>query len=38
MTTDLKLGLVLGYWFAGPPSGVAEQLVAAEDLGFDSVW
>ena len=38
MTTDLKLGLVLGYWFAGPPSGVAEQRAMAEELGFDSVW
>ena len=35
---DLKLGLVLGYWFAQPPVGVPEMLAAAEDLGFDSVW
>src|SRR4051794_41409264 len=35
---DLKLGLVLGYWFAQPPVGVAEAIKAAEDLGFDSVW
>jgi F420-dependent oxidoreductase-like protein len=35
---DLKLGLHLGYWFAGPPVGVAEQIAAAEDLGFDSIW
>lgn len=35
---DLKLGLVLGYWFAQPPVGVPEALAAAEDLGFDSVW
>ena len=28
----LKLGLVLGYWFAGPPAGVPEQIAAAEDL------
>ncbi|MBV9952984.1 MAG: LLM class F420-dependent oxidoreductase [Acidimicrobiia bacterium] len=35
---DLKLGLVLGYWFSGPPVGVAEQIAAAEDLGFDSMW
>jgi F420-dependent oxidoreductase-like protein len=38
MADELKLGLVLGYWFAGPPTGVAEQIAAAEDLGFDSVW
>jgi F420-dependent oxidoreductase-like protein len=38
MAKDLKLGLVLGYWFAGPPTGVAEQIRTAEELGFDSVW
>lgn len=35
---DLRLGLHLGYWFASPPVGVAEQIAAAEDLGFDSIW
>jgi F420-dependent oxidoreductase-like protein len=35
---DLKLGLVLGYWFAQPPSGVPEMIATAEDLGFDSIW
>lgn len=35
---DLKLGLHLGYWFAGPTPGAAEAVAAAEDLGFDSVW
>ena len=34
----MKLGLALGYWFADQPKGVAEQVRAAEDLGFDSVW
>jgi F420-dependent oxidoreductase-like protein len=34
----MKLGLSIGYWGSGPPAGVAEQLQAAEDLGFDSVW
>lgn len=38
MAEDLKLGLVLGYWFSGPPVGVPEMLAAAEDLGFDSIW
>lgn len=38
MTDDLKLGLVLGYWFAQPPTGVGEQIALAEELGFDSVW
>lgn len=35
---DLKLGLVLGYWFAQPPVGVPAVIAAAEDLGFDSIW
>ncbi|MCU1358460.1 MAG: hmd [Acidimicrobiales bacterium] len=35
---DLKLGLVLGYWFAQPPTGVPEIIAAAEGLGFDSIW
>ncbi len=35
---ELQLGLALGYWFAGPPEGVAEQLAVAEELGFDSAW
>ncbi len=35
---DLKLGLHLGYWYAGPPVGVAEMVAAAEELGFDSIW
>ena len=34
----MKLGLALGYWGAGPPPGTAEQVAAAEDLGFDSMW
>ncbi len=34
----MKLGLQLGYWGAGPPAGVEEQIAAAEELGFDSVW
>ncbi len=38
MAEELKLGLVLGYWFSGPPVGVPESIAAAEDLGFDSVW
>jgi F420-dependent oxidoreductase-like protein len=35
---DLKLGLVLGYWFAGMPAGVPEMVATAEELGFDSIW
>jgi len=34
----MKLGLAVGYWTAGPPFGVEEQIAAAERLGFDSVW
>ncbi len=35
MAKDLKLGIQLGYWFGGPPSGALEQLQAAEELEFD---
>jgi len=34
----MKLGYMMGYWGAGPPSGVADALAAAERLGFDSCW
>lgn len=34
----MKLGLMTGYWGAGPPDGVADALAAAEELGFDSAW
>jgi F420-dependent oxidoreductase-like protein len=34
----VKLALVPGYWGAGPPAGVDEQIALAEELGFDSVW
>lgn len=34
----MKLALGLGYWSAGPPPGSVEQVAAAEDLGFDSMW
>ncbi|WP_030915422.1 LLM class F420-dependent oxidoreductase [Streptosporangium amethystogenes] len=36
--SDLKLGLALGYWGAGPPPGLAELVTAAERLGYDSMW
>ena len=40
MTTDLKLGLQLGYWTAQPPAGrdLIELAQKAEALGYDSVW
>lgn len=34
----MKLGLNTGYWSAGPPAGVPEQVAEAERLGFDSMW
>ncbi len=38
MTADMKLGLNTGYWAAGPPPGVEEQVAEADRLGFDSIW
>ena len=40
MTTDLKLGLQLGYWTAQPPAGrdLIELAQQVEALGFDSIW
>jgi F420-dependent oxidoreductase-like protein len=37
MTADLLLGLMLGYWTANPDDAT-ETVLAAEDVGFDSVW
>ena len=34
----MKLGLSIGYWSAGPPPDLVEQVREAERLGFDSVW
>jgi len=34
----MKLGLQLGYWGSGPPSGVVEAIALAEELAFESVW
>ena len=34
----MKVGLSAGYWGAGPPVGVAQQLEEAEALGVDSFW
>lgn len=38
MAKDLRLGLNTGYWGAGPPYGATEAVVAADELGFDSIW
>jgi F420-dependent oxidoreductase-like protein len=37
MVDDLRLGLMLGYWGANPDDAT-ESVLAAEDVGFDSVW
>ena len=34
----MKVGLNTGYWSAGPPEGVLDQIAEAERLGFDSIW
>jgi F420-dependent oxidoreductase-like protein len=35
---DMKLGLQLGYWGAGPPADAGGQVAEAERLGYDSIW
>ncbi|MCP3912668.1 MAG: LLM class F420-dependent oxidoreductase [Actinomycetia bacterium] len=34
----MKLSLGAGYWSAGPPAGIEDQIAEAEKLGFDTVW
>ena len=35
----MDLGLIIGYWpSSGPPPDAADQIAAAERLGFTSVW
>jgi F420-dependent oxidoreductase-like protein len=34
----VKVGLSTGYWSSGPPSGILDDVAAAERLGFDSIW
>jgi F420-dependent oxidoreductase-like protein len=36
--SHMKLGVMLGYWGAGPPEAVPEMLAGAEALGYDSAW
>src|SRR5438034_9162229 len=38
MQHELKLGYMIGYWGAQPPTGFPDALVEAEELGFDSCW
>jgi F420-dependent oxidoreductase-like protein len=35
--SNLRLGLMLGYWMAGPEDPI-DLVRQAEDLGYDSVW
>ena len=35
---ELKLGLQLGYWSAGPPPNATELVAEADRLAFDSIW
>src|SRR4051794_41971330 len=37
MVDELSLGLMLGYWGANPDDAT-ETVLAAEDVGFESVW
>ena len=34
----MSLGLNTGYWSAGPPAGIDEQIAGADKLGLDSIW
>jgi F420-dependent oxidoreductase-like protein len=34
----MKVGIGAGYWSAGPPEGVVQQLEEGEALGLDSFW
>ena len=34
----MKLGLLLGYWGAGPDPAALDLVLEVERLGFDSVW
>lgn len=34
----MKLGLMTGYWSAGPPKDAVEAIAAADELGWDSIW
>src|SRR6266567_3750406 len=38
MARALRLGLNTGYWAGGPPAGMAETVLEADRLDFDSVW
>jgi F420-dependent oxidoreductase-like protein len=35
---NMRLGLQLGYWGAGPPPHAIEMVEEADRLGYDSIW
>ena len=35
---DMKFGVGLGYWGAGPPDDIVGFAKEAEELGYDSIW
>src|SRR5918998_5341882 len=35
---ELRLGLNTGYWAGGPPPGMQDTILEAEQLGYDSIW
>ncbi|WP_125774960.1 LLM class F420-dependent oxidoreductase [Antribacter gilvus] len=34
----MRIGIQTGYWSRRPPAGIQQAIVAAEQLGLDSVW
>src|SRR5947199_9233922 len=34
----MRLGFHIGYWSSGPPREAQQAMLAAERLGYDSVW
>lgn len=34
----MKLGYNTGYWSAGPPKGVVDAILEADQLGFEHIW
>ena len=38
MTSDMRLGLTLGYWGPQPPEDAIELAKTAERFGYESVW
>jgi F420-dependent oxidoreductase-like protein len=34
----MRIGINAGYWQSGPPSGIEQAILAADDAGVDSFW